>query len=86
MIFDYASSPHQRRHGPLGYVDYQSFKPCLRDEFSFRCVFCLLRERWSAPFGADVFVVEHLIPRTEAPERQCDYENLLTPAMSMWRW
>jgi hypothetical protein len=29
MLFDYPASPHQRRHGPVGYVDYQSFKAWL---------------------------------------------------------
>jgi hypothetical protein len=77
MIFAYPTSPHVRLHGPKGYKDYKSFKPWLRDEFSFRCVFCLVRERWYPPLGADVFAVEHLLPRREAPDRECDYENLL---------
>ena len=47
--FEYPSSPHRRRHGPLGYADYASFRPWLRDEFSFRCVYCLLRERGELP-------------------------------------
>jgi len=31
-VFAYPDA-HDRRHGPAGYVDYQSFKPWLRDEF-----------------------------------------------------
>ncbi len=42
--FAYPPAPHVRRNGPQGYADYQSYRPWLRDEFSFRCVCCLLRE------------------------------------------
>jgi hypothetical protein len=50
-VFDYPSLPHARRHGPQGYADYKHYKPWLRDEFSFRCVYCLCRETW-LPDGA----------------------------------
>ena len=76
MIFDYPSHARQRRHGPKGYVDYQSFKPWLRDEFTFRCVYCLCREPWF-PDGDGSFSVDHLVPQSVAPERACDYENLV---------
>ena len=32
-VLDYSAERHQRRHGPLGYADYRSFKSWLRDEF-----------------------------------------------------
>lgn len=76
MVFVYPAIPHVRRHGPLGYSDYHSFKPWLRDDFTFRCVFCLVRERWF-PMGHDAFSVEHLVPKCDAPDRECDYENLV---------
>lgn len=44
--FAYTSTPHQRRHGPSGYDSYEAYKPWLRDEFVFRCVYCLEREMW----------------------------------------
>ena len=47
-VFVYPVERHVRRHGPLGYSDYQSFKPWLRDEFRFRCCYCLWRETWCA--------------------------------------
>jgi hypothetical protein len=75
-VFPYALHPHERRHGPQGYEDYQSYKPWLRDEFSFRCVYCLCRESWF-PDGDDSFSVDHFAPRTEAPERTTDYDNLV---------
>ncbi len=40
-VFAYASTDHQRRHGPRGYTSYRAYKPWLRDEFAFRCVYCL---------------------------------------------
>jgi len=75
LIFQYPQQVHVRRHGPLGYTNYQSYKPWLRDEFHFRCIYCLWRERWLA-VGEDAFSVEHLRSRAAAPERICDYENL----------
>jgi len=76
MIFRYSDQAHQRRHGPRGYQDYGAFKPWLRDEFEFRCVYCLCREKWF-PDGDASFSVDHFIARKAAPERACDYANLL---------
>ncbi len=44
MIFDYPEPRLERIHGPAGYSTYESFRPWLRDEFTFRCVYCLKRE------------------------------------------
>ena len=74
--FEYPSQPHQRRHGPRGYRRSTSFKPWLRDEFMFRCVYCLCRERW-LPDGDDHFSVDHFIPQSLSPDRRGDYENML---------
>jgi hypothetical protein len=74
--FTYLDQPPPRRHGPAGYVDYRTFKPWLRDEFNFRCVYCLVRERWS-PLGADSFGVDHVIPRSHTAELVGAYENLV---------
>ena len=77
-VFQYPTTAHVRRHGPSGYDDYKSYKPWLRDEFTFRCVVCLVRERWCHD-GANGFGVDHLIPKsTELGGRLiCDYDNLL---------
>jgi hypothetical protein len=45
-LFCYPGQPSRRRHGPRGYASYQQYKPWLRDEFQFRCAYCLCRERW----------------------------------------
>jgi HNH endonuclease len=76
MVFRYADTPHTRRHGPQGYQDYRSYKPWLRDEFAFRCVYCLCRERWF-PDGDDNFSVDHIRPRSVASEHISDYSNLV---------
>src|SRR5580658_5616890 len=76
LVFQYPQQVHVRRHGPLGYVNYQSYKPWLRDEFQFRCVYCLWRECWLS-VGEEAFSVDHLQPRAEAPNRICEYNNLV---------
>ena len=76
MVFRYPSSPHIRRHGPLGYRNYRSYKPWLRDEFDFRCVYCLWRERWCAD-GDHAFGVDHLLPQTTHPDHIRAYDNLM---------
>jgi hypothetical protein len=73
--FEYPSSPHDRRHGPVGYTDYSSYRDWLRDEFIFRCVYCLHREQWDNR-GA-TFHVEHFVPGAVDPDRECEYTNLL---------
>jgi hypothetical protein len=74
--FQYPRAPHARRHGPEGYTDPQRFKPWLRDEFTFRCVYCLSRERW-CPDGEDAFSAEHHHPQSLARDEVLSYDNLL---------
>jgi len=78
MPFNYAIQPHVRKHGPIGYNDFTSYKPWLRDEFHFRCVYCLGRERWY-PSGHAAFGVEHALPKSNPAHaaRICNYEILL---------
>ena len=74
--FLYPTTPHRRKHGPYGYENYESYRPWLRDEFSFRCVFCLQREQWPATRGGR-WAIDHLLPRETHPDRLVDYDNLL---------
>jgi hypothetical protein len=71
--FDYPPAPMVRRHQPRGYTSAASFRPWLRDDFAFRCVFCGLRETWQ-PGDLDV---EHFEPAGRVPARALDYQNLL---------
>lgn len=73
--FDYPAIPHSRRHGPTGYLDVASYRPWLRDEFGFRCVYCLRREVWEP--DTSVFEVEHFHPVSTHPELATVYDNLL---------
>ncbi len=73
--FIYPHAAHVRRHGPIGYADYASYRPWLRDEFSFRCVYCLLREQWGRVRGT--YDIDHFLPVVLDAAAALDYENLL---------
>jgi hypothetical protein len=75
VIFDYPESRSGRVHGPAGYVSYESFRPWLRDEFTFRCVYCLKRETWGQVTGE--FELDHFQPQSLAPNLSLDYFNLV---------
>ena len=75
MIFDYPEPRSHRRHGPAGYADYESYREWLRDEFCFRCVYCLKRESWGRVTGD--FELDHFEPQSAHPEKTLDYENLV---------
>ena len=74
--FAYPSLPHSRKHGPRGYDAYERFKPWLRDEFCFRCVYCLERELWY-PDRTASFSVDHVEPQSRATALVCEYTNLV---------
>jgi len=75
LIFDYPDYASERRHGPEGYTAYESFRPWLRDEFTFRCVYCLKRESWGQVTGE--FELDHFEPQSITPDRKFDYQNLV---------
>ncbi len=74
--FTYPTEPHIRKHGPFGYTDYTYYREWLRDEFSFRCVFCLQREQWPIKMRGG-WELDHFLPKSTYPELTLDYENLL---------
>jgi hypothetical protein len=73
--FAYPQAPHARRHGPQGFKDYENYRPWLRDEFSFLCVYCLTRERWGK--GKYGFQVDHLKPQSKSSAGLLAYDNLV---------
>jgi hypothetical protein len=75
MIFDYPQPQEQRRHGPVGYKGYESYRPWLRDEFDFRCVYCLKRETWGQVTSE--FELDHFEPQVLHPQLRLDYLNLV---------
>jgi hypothetical protein len=74
--FKFPGKPHRRVHGPLGHKSYQAYKPWLRDEFEFRCVYCLTRERWRDD-GYNSFTIDHVKPKSSHASQACDYDNLV---------
>ena len=82
-VFQYPRSALIRRHGPRGYADYVSYKPWLRDEFLFRCVYCLSRERWK-PEGQEPGAPEQL--RGQAAREQAQLRLELAPQQADARW
>lgn len=73
--FDYPAHPLERKHCPLGYANYASFRPWLRDEFSFRCIYCLIREQWGRVTGE--FDVDHFVAQATDPDQVTAYDNLV---------
>lgn len=74
-VFDYPTTAHVRRHGPFGYQDYASYRDWLRDEFSFRCVYCLKRELWGEQRAT--FHLDHFVPQAHDATKTLDYDNLV---------
>ncbi len=75
LVFAYPEEPHQRRHGPSGYTSYESYRDWLRDDFSYRCVFSLIRETWLGRKAQ--FDIDHLEPQSSRPDLVSEYDNLL---------
>ena len=73
MIFDYPDPSDNRKHGPIGYTEYSRYRPWLRDEFKFRCAYCLERELWST----NSMHIDHLVPVSKNKSLTCTYENLV---------
>jgi HNH endonuclease len=73
--YSYPSRPHVRRHGPRGWDDYSKYLHWLRDEFAFRCVYCLERESWRDM--RQRMHIDHFLPQSIYPNLKCEYANLL---------
>jgi hypothetical protein len=73
--FEYPTESHVRKHGPSGYSTYDSYRAWLRDEFLFRCVYCLHREQWG--FVTGLWDLDHFIPQAHDPALANEYDNLL---------
>jgi hypothetical protein len=73
--FVYPDAPHMRRHGPAGYAHYERYRPWLRDEFAFCCVYCLKREQWGVLRAA--YHLDHFRAQVHQPQAARDYDNML---------
>lgn len=75
MIFAYPPARDARLHGPAGYESCESYRPWLRDEFAFRCVYCLKRETWGQATAE--YDLDHFEPRSVRFDLRFDYVNLV---------
>ncbi|MDY3561305.1 HNH endonuclease [Gemmata sp. JC673] len=76
--FAYPTAAHAHKHAPAGYTEYQAYKPWLRDEFVFRCVYCLKRETWgSSVSGHAELGADHFEPQSLNEELAATYTNLI---------
>lgn len=64
-----------RRSNPPRHRSYQRYKPYLRDDFGYACVYCGIHENESG--GPRFFTVEHYRPKSRFPELRNEYGNLL---------
>lgn len=72
-VFVYPPGPHSRKHGPAGYKTYESYRDWLRDDFSYRCVFSLMREAWPQT----QFHIDHFVSQHDRPDLEYEYTNLI---------
>lgn len=72
--FDYPDQPHKYRHGPGGYSSYSQFRPWVRDEYEYRCVYCLFRERWCPILKLHL---DHFVAQAVDSSKKGAYRNLV---------
>lgn len=73
--FVYPLEPQVRRNTPPSLGSYESYRPYLRVEFDFTCVYCRLREAMN---GGEVnFQIDHFLPKCDNEHLACAYSNLL---------
>lgn len=53
---------------------YTAFRPHVRQDFEYRCAYCLLEELWAG--GEENFELDHFRPRSRFPDRTDDFYNL----------
>lgn len=75
LCFAYPQQTTGRKHGPQGYTNYESYRDWLRDEFSYRCAYCLMRETWLR--GERGFQIDHCIPQFLDETLRLEYDNLV---------
>src|SRR5262249_39905090 len=66
----------QRRSDPPQKSNYRDYKPILREDFQYRCAYCLLHE--GDPYGGGLrhFQIDHFRPRVKFPLLLTTYSNL----------
>jgi len=65
----------KRRKAKKTFKDYKSYKPWLREDFRYACVYCTIHEGEFGGFHS--FHVEHFRPKSRFPKLETEYTNLL---------
>jgi hypothetical protein len=65
----------RRRPNPPTRRNYQAYKPFLREDFEYRCVYCDVHENELG--GPRIYTVEHFKPKSIFTELETTYTNLL---------
>lgn len=63
-----------RTQNPPQYSHYKFYKPFLRKEFDYCCVYCNVREPEIG--GSQSFHIDHYAPQSQFLEKEVDYSNL----------
>lgn len=63
-----------RRTNPPRHKSYQRYKPYLREDFAYACVYCSIHENEAG--GPRFFSVEHFRPKSRFPQLLTEYTNL----------
>lgn len=74
MLFSYPSSRHTRTESPPHYRDYSAYKPFLRKEFEYHCVYCRMPDTYLQQ--VDYFSVDHYRPKSIYGTLTNVYSNL----------
>jgi hypothetical protein len=64
-----------RRTSTPKHKAYQRYKPYLREDFAYACVYCGMHENEAG--GPRFFTVEHFRPKSRFPQLATEYTNLL---------
>lgn len=65
----------KRRNPEKKFKNYRMYKPWLREDFKYACVYCTIHEGEFGGFHS--FHIEHFKPKSKFPELEMEYTNLL---------
>jgi hypothetical protein len=66
----------RRRSDPPAVSNYKQYKQALREDFQYRCAYCILHEGPHGVGGFHQFQIDHFRPRNKFPELTNTYSNL----------
>lgn len=72
---------HIRIEKPPNFSSYRKYKPFLRKEFNYQCVYCNRNESSSENDSKRLFSVDHYLPKSSYPHFEKTYSNLFYSCM-----